>query len=115
MKQGSEFDELFRSDKSIWLKAIGAAAAGGIAAFAAVKKNRDLGIGLASTIVIGGAVIGCIMGVMLSLKDIVRRRIESGETVHPLLKLYLGMRFVSVIVWFVTIIVLVFVFIALAF
>ena len=106
----SEFDELFRSDKAIWLKMLGGAAVAGMLAVVSVVKshqrraaNEGIGTAAETFIVLGATALGSIIVLALCLKDIVRRRLDNGQKVNRILKLYLGMRWVSLAMWFFTI------------
>jgi hypothetical protein len=111
----SELDDLFRSSRGIWLKIAGGAVAGAAVTTAALLKGRQgaqgskLSIAELVLFAAGAGVIGAIMAIALSLKDVVERRIEQGKPVNLLLKLYFAFRWVSIAVWFVTIMVLVFI------
>ncbi len=51
--------------------------------------------------------VGCVLGLMLELKDVVERRCAAGHPVNPILRMYFGSQIRSLLLWFVTIIVLV--------
>jgi len=106
----SEFDELFRSDKAIWLKMLGAAAVTGILAFGAVLKSHQrhaaaerIGAAGEAIVIFGAMTLASIVVLALSIKDIVRRRIDEGRKVNFVLRLLLGMRWLSLAIWCVTI------------
>lgn len=50
--------------------------------------------------------VGCALGLMLELKDVVERRCAAGQPVNPILRAYFGSQIRSLLLWFVTIIVL---------
>jgi hypothetical protein len=111
----SELDDLFRSSRGIWLKVAGGAVAGAAVTAAVLLKKRrgaqefdQFDITEKILVVVGAGVIGAILAIVLSMKDVVERRIEQGKPVNFLLKLYFAFRWVSIVVWFITIMVLVF-------
>lgn len=106
-------DRLFRSDRSAGLKVLGCAFVGGMACLTTVARQEEGPppggrVTPAMIVLFGlaGAVLGGWLGLMLSLKDVVRDRIERGEDVNPLLTVYLGGGCVSLVVWSVTVFVL---------
>jgi hypothetical protein len=111
-----ELDEAFRSDRSIWLKLGGCGfVAVCVVITAMVRSHRRGNAGFALTtnnLAIAASVaasIGVFLGLVLSLKDVVERRLSDGRRIHPLLRLYLGSRKKSLVIWFFTIIVVVFI------
>jgi hypothetical protein len=111
----SELDDLFRSSRGIWWKVAGGAVAGAVVTTVLSLKRRQgaqgfdqFSIAEKILVVVGAGIIGAIMAIVLSLKDVVERRIEQGKPVNPILKLCFAFRWVSIVVWFVTIMVIVF-------
>ena len=112
---GKELDEVFRGDRSIWLKVLGCGfVASALVVFMLLRERSGAtagnpGIQVSNSVLalIGvlSAVGGCVLGVLLSLKDVVGRRINEGRTVHPLLRLYFASRFKSLAMWIVTVLV----------
>jgi hypothetical protein len=110
-----ELDDLFRSSRGILWKVAGGAVAGAAVTAAMLLKGRrgaqeldQFNITEKILVIVGAGVIGAILAIVLSMKDVVERRIEQGKPVNFLLKLYFAFRWVSIAVWFVTIMVLVF-------
>jgi hypothetical protein len=108
-----EFDDLFREDRSIWWKILGGAAAAALAVLLAVWRgaNREqgkatFGPAAIAVIVVVAAFLGALVAVLLSLKDVVRRRMDSGQRVSRLLRVYFGGGAVSLMVWVLTVLLL---------
>ena len=81
-----EFDSLFQGNRSIWFKIGGGALVGILlGGFAMLKEGKKLADSVQVGIVIGTALIGAIVGLVLATKDIVRQRQENGQSVNPLL------------------------------
>src|SRR5579883_544727 len=75
-----EIDDLFASDRSIVLKLLGGAFVGGLVSLRAVLKDPKAGGPDSSTpvkvtIVSGAAVVGMLVVLLLSLRDVVVRRV----------------------------------------
>lgn len=49
--------------------------------------------------------VGCVIGLVLELKDVVERRCAAGQAVHPIIRAYFGWRIWSLLLWFVTVLV----------
>lgn len=116
---GSTFNDIFQSDRSIWIKILGGAVAtpiilvvlmlrakrrgGGAGANIDLTSPTMLGV-LAGSVVLGGA-----LGALLTAKDVVQRRLANSQPVAFPWRLLFGMRMVSVgCVWIpVTIIVII--------
>lgn len=103
-----ELDDLFQSDGSILLKMGGAGVATAAVVIAgAVKFSRDpkshieLSTPLIVGLALGSLVLGAVLALALSLKDVVRRRIDRGKSVSPLLRLFFGGGRGSLALWFV--------------
>ncbi len=106
-----EIDDLFASDRSIVLKLLGGAFVGGLVSLRAVLKDPKAGGPDSSTpvkvtIVSGAAVVGMLVVLLLSLRDVVVRRVEKGQRVNPLLRAYFGRGngCLMLALWFITII-----------
>ena len=106
-------DTLFRGDRSAWWKILGAGAAtAALVVFSLLRSQRDAvlqgrpGLPLAGQTLwlVGGlsALGGCVLGLLLCIKDAVSRRMELGEDIHPLLRLYFASRFKSLASWIIT-------------
>ena len=112
----SEIEDLFASDKSIIIKLLGGAFVGAVLSLRVVFKGAK---GNAATlsdtarvvVFIGAAVIGALVVLLLTLRDVVARRVERGKRVNPLLKAYFGRGngCLMVFLWFCTIIVVTFI------
>ena len=107
-----EMNDLFASDKSIVLKLLGGAFVGGVFGLWVVLREAKGGksafpIPVKTAIVVGAAIVGMVVVLLLSLRDVVVRRVERGKTVNPLLRAYFGRGngCLMVALWFVTIIV----------
>jgi len=111
---GSSFNDLFAGGASVWLKIIGGAIATPVAvAFFALRANRKSGTELPASpavfaAILGGcAIIGAVLGGLLSLKDVVQTRLAEGKAVTFPLKLLFGFGIWSLLlVWFPGVIVL---------
>jgi hypothetical protein len=110
-----ELDDVFQSDRSIWLKMGGSSI---VATFAAVtsilRSNRNPHLhtdSLAPLLIVAAgisAVAGALAALALSLKDVVQRRVARGEPVNSVLRLYFGMGAWSLVAWFPTVIIVTF-------
>jgi len=103
----NEFDELFRGNRSIWLKMAGAAAATDLIVLLSGALNAQpgglgLGPGTIAIVLVVAAVAGAGFAILLSLKDIVARRRSAGRHVSWLLRLYFTDGVVSFMLWSVT-------------
>jgi hypothetical protein len=106
---GRELDDLFKSDRAIWLKMGGCGFATAFVVVTTVLRGIHTGqlafalSGLLiSILIVTSFGVGAILALALALKDVVVRRITRGEPVSPLLRIYFGMRRRSLLVWFVT-------------
>jgi hypothetical protein len=107
-----ELDDLFQSDHAIWLKMGGCALA---TIFIVITttwrgvRTGQLPISLSAPLVaaltVASAVIGALLALALSLKDVVQRRINREEPVSPILRLYFGSGVQSLAVWFLTVLI----------
>jgi hypothetical protein len=111
-----EIEDLFASDGSIVLKLLAGAFVGGVLSLKVAFKEPGgtapaLSMPVKVTIVAAAAVVGMIVVLMLSLRDVVARRVENGQRVNPLLRAYFGRGngCLMVALWSVTVIVAVFV------
>jgi hypothetical protein len=100
-----KFDAIFGDTRSVWRNIGGGALfvllAFGAASYSAMKRE---GVGLTALfpILVGTAVVGAIVGLLLSLKDFVAARIARDQPVNPFLWLCFGMRVWSLMIWFAT-------------
>jgi hypothetical protein len=87
-----EIDDLFQSDRSIWMKAGGAALLCGVLSASALFRDDAPGMSawIAVGVIASISVVGAIVCVLLSLKDVVRRRLSEGKPVHLLLRICFG-------------------------
>ncbi len=109
----NELDETFRSDRSIWIKIGGCSLVSIFVVltmfFRGVQSGR-LDIPMTTTRYVVMAVIlgvlGAICGLLLSLKDTIAHRIDRGDSVNKILRLYFGRERLSLVVWFASALVL---------
>lgn len=108
----SVWDETLQNARSLALK-VGISVAAtvfvvmGVMLEAAMQQGGIAAIPLAA---FAGAsliavLVGCVVGAMLELKDVVERRCAAGQAVNPMLRAYFGWRIWSLLLWFVTVIV----------
>ena len=110
-----ELDEVFRSDRSIWRK-IGCSALVSVFVVALglfwSSRQHDLPFKISPPLVciLAGvsAALGALLCLALSFKDVVARRIERGDPVHPMSRIYFGGGIRCLAYWSATIILLVF-------
>ncbi len=110
---GRGLDEVFRGDRAVWLKVLGCGFVASALVVSVLLRERSgavaerVGLQVSNPVlaIVGGlsAVAGCMLGVLLSLKDVVGRTIDEGRTVHPLLRLYFASGFKSLAIWIVTV------------
>ena len=103
-----ELNETFQSDRSVLLKMGGSAFVASLLVAITLIRDKDPKIASLSPITIAIATIlvaigGALLGLALSLKDTVQRRLERGAPVNFLLRLCFGMGIVSLLIWCVTI------------
>jgi hypothetical protein len=104
-----ELEDLFSSDKSIILKLLGGAFVGAVFSLRVLFKKGD-GASLGNTarvvVFVGAAIIGALVVLLLTLRDVVARRVDAGKSVNPILKAYFGRGngCLMVFLWFCTII-----------
>jgi hypothetical protein len=111
-----EIEDLFASDKSVILKLLAGAFVGALVSLRAVMKDARGGASPFSmpvkvTIVVGAAIVGMLVVLLLLLRDVVVRRVEQGKAVNPLLRAYFGKGngCLMVALWFFTVIFVTFV------
>ena len=107
----NEIDDLFRKGRSVWLKISAGAFVGLMAAIYARHRSYqegnvdidlwfDIGMALFTT------GIGAFGVIILLLKDVVSKRLNSGQRVSFLLRVYYGMGVISILVTITTIVLL---------
>jgi hypothetical protein len=106
-----ELDELFQTQPRVWLKMIAGAfvalavGLGSLGGLPPQERNPfKIGIFALSLVFVGMFGVLC-----LSLKDTVRRRIENGKPVSIVLRAYFASGILSLILWLISVVVLVFV------
>jgi hypothetical protein len=111
-----ELSDLFTSDKSIVLKLLAGAVVGVLVAMRAAFKSTQAGGGglsmpLKVAILVVAAIVGMLVVLLLTLRDVVVRRVERGKPVNPLLRAYFGRGngCLMVALWSITVIVVTFV------
>lgn len=105
---GSSFNDLFAGGASVWLKIAGGAIATPVAvALIALRSKRRGGMELPeSPVVIAAvlgscAIVGAVLGGLLSMKDVVQNRLADGKPVAFPLKLLFGFGMWSLLlIWF---------------
>jgi hypothetical protein len=108
----SEIEDLFASDKSIIWKLLGGAFVGAALSMTVVLKGPQgkapqMSMTARVIVLIGATVIGALVVLLLTLRDVVARRVDAGLKVNPLLKAYFGRGngCLMVFLWFCTIVV----------
>ena len=105
----SKFDEILRGDRPAWTKVIGSGSATAfVVGICAVRSSRNpnglqLATGSWVAVVLASAVLGSFLGLLLVVKDSVERRIEHGQSVNLLLRIYFGGGGRSLVAWVATI------------
>ena len=106
-----EIEDLFASDKSIALKLLGGAFVGGLVSLrVALKDSAGGGPGLSTpmkvTIVVAAALIGMLVVLLLSFRDVVVRRVRARATCQSAPPRYFGRGngCLMLALWFVTVI-----------
>jgi hypothetical protein len=105
-----EIEDLFASDKSIVWKLLGGGFMGGAFAASMVLRKGN-GPQMAATarvvVFVGSIVVGMLVVLLLTLRDVVARRVDAGKPVNPILKAYFGRGngCLMVFLWFCTVIV----------
>ena len=100
--------DIFTSDKSVWLKMLGAAVATPVLLVIVMKKAQRRGgpaIDLTSpknlALLLGSTVVGAVLGGLLTAKDVIQRRMQKGEPVAFPWILLFGKGLISLLcVWF---------------
>lgn len=106
----SKLEDLFRSNRSVTLKVAGCVFVCLCGVATAVLGWRQkiewnwLGWGV---VVVTVTLLGTLAGFALVLKDVIERRVSDGERVHVLLRAYFTYGPKSVLLWFVTSIVVI--------
>lgn len=111
---GSSFNDLFAGGASVWLKIVGGAIATSVVVtLMALRSKRRGGMELPESPVViaavigGAAIVGAVLGGLLSMKDVVQNRLAAGKPVAFPLKLLFGFGMWSLLlVWFPAAIVL---------
>lgn len=90
-----ELEDLFASDKSIVFKLLGGAFVGAVLSLkVAFKGGQGGGASFGSTarvvILAGAAIVGALVVLLLTLRDVVAQRADAGKPVNPILKAYFG-------------------------
>lgn len=103
---GSTFNDLFQSDRSIWIKVLGGAVATPIILVVLMLRAKRRGGGAGANIdltsptmlgvLMGSVVLGGALGALLTAKDVVQRRLVNSQPVAFPWRLLFGMRMVSV-------------------
>jgi hypothetical protein len=106
----NELDEVFRSNRSIWLKIGGCSLVSifivltGTFRFARQSSIQiQLSTSLLVILSLISGVLGAILGLMLALKDTIDHRLDRGDSINPILRLFFGSGKQSLLVWFVSI------------
>jgi hypothetical protein len=105
-----EIEDLFSSDKSIVWKLLGGGFVGGALA-ARMVLGKQNGPQMAATarwvVFVGSIIVGMLVVLLLTLRDVVARRVDAGKPVNPILKAYFGRGngCLMVFLWFCTIVV----------
>jgi hypothetical protein len=102
-----ELDELFQQDRRAWLKVLGGAFVGAVLSWSMIRKQpiKDEGPFVVACMVILFALAGACAVLLLSLKDIVRRRVDDGKPVNLVLRAYLALGTWSLLLWFFTVLI----------
>ena len=107
MPLGSSFQDLFAGGKPVWLKIIGAAVATPVIVVVMGLRVQRKGGGnfptdplVLVTLAVCSAVVGALVGMALSLKDIVHARRAAGLPVSlPLRAMYCGGILSAIFIW----------------
>lgn len=110
-------EDIFTSDRSVWMKMAGGAAATPLLLVVVLNKQRRRGgpaIDFTSpttlAMLAGSVVVGAILGALLTAKDVVQRRLEEGQQVSLPWTLLFGKGLISLLcVWFPLVILVTFV------
>lgn len=101
-------EDIFTSDKSVWLKMLGAALATPVLLVVVMKKAQkrggpafDLFSPTNLALLLSSTLVGAVLGALLTAKDVVQRRMKSGESVSLPWVLMFGKGLISLLlVWF---------------
>jgi hypothetical protein len=88
-----EIEDLFSSDKSIVWKLLGGGFVGGaLAAKMVLGKGNGPPMAMTARVVVfvGAIIVGMLVVLLLTLRDVVARRADAGKPVNPILKAYFG-------------------------
>ena len=88
-----EIEDLFSSDKSIVWKLLGGGFVGAaLAAKMVLGKGNGPQLGMTARVVVfvGSIIVGMLVVLLLTLRDVVVRRVNAGKRVNPILKAYFG-------------------------
>jgi hypothetical protein len=102
-----ELDQAVRNEHSLLLRIAAGMAAGAVAGVLGFRHVDEKFIATWYVAAVSiTSIVGGIVAIVLSMKDAVVRRLERGDYVHPLLRLYFAMRFASLFVWFFSLLML---------
>jgi hypothetical protein len=110
-----ELDEAFRADGRLRWKLLAAALVGLVVGikltgkfWLSTEEAEHGGTPLASICITGATILVSVVAVLLlSLKDVTKRRVEDGQAVNLLLRCYLCSGVLSLVLWMLTVIVVV--------
>ena len=97
--------EMCQQGQMLWVKMAGAGVATPLVVYAAMRRAARRGgempvdPAVLILILVGSAAVGTVLGAALTVKDVVRDRLDRGVPVAFPLKLLFGMGFVSLLVW----------------
>jgi drug/metabolite transporter (DMT)-like permease len=101
-------DDVFRSDRSIWLKIGGGVLVALYVTFQSILRQGKVAdrsivwrVSIISLLV--AVACGGLISFLLTMKDRMKQRLAKGERVNPLLRAYLCMGFWSLLLWCPTI------------
>ena len=99
-----KFDEVFRGDRSTWLKAVcGVVVAAYMTGTVVLRQGKGAARATHWRVAIIGVVFAALAGgliaFLLTMKDRVKRKIARGERVNPFARAYLGMGIWSLLLW----------------
>ncbi len=93
----------FRQDRKLRRRLLGAVVVGfilGVTTAVSLREERDAPTALYGACVIGACVVACVAVVLgLMTRDVLQRRIRSGEPVNLLLRLYFASGWLTMAVW----------------
>ncbi len=97
--------EMCQQGQMLWVKMAGAGVATPLVVYAAMRRAARRGgempvdPAVLILILVGSSAVGAVLGAALTVKDVVRDRLDRGAPVAFPLKLLFGMGFVSLLVW----------------